>query len=209
MPTLEQEKEELLKRLAEITAKEESGEEEKMKEQNYKDFLDRKPDLVVGKAHHQTRNTKTFDKPNLVSVSVSGSCSHVYKDQVSITTATNTYFHNVWTDDQRYDFQQRLTEFVEQEVNKIIANPHQVVELMGLQYKANLRETYPKDKIKAVEEEIKKAQWEVLDKFSDDELMSIPYDLSHGGVVLADYLMNKRQHLFEKRKTKTRRHSQL
>ena len=194
MSALEKEKQELIQKLKVLDAKECTQRQEDEKIKNYENFLKRKADPIVGRAHLEV------DSPskNIASVTVNGNCSKTYiVDKLNYTNATSTYFHNVWSYEQRNKFQEKLNAFVRQEISEIISHPQQVIELMGLQNNPHLESLYPTSKIKEIKESIKKEQWMILDKYSDDELTSIRFDLSHGCSILSEYLTNNRKHLLK------------
>jgi hypothetical protein len=219
---MNQTKEDLLKQLRDLEEKEQRDRKEEEKQKNYEKFKNRKDDWVIGKAHcdigkqqidyHWTNREHTLGQ----CVSISGNCRHSYDAQAFVTVATHTFFHNVWTENQRRKFQEKLNKVAFQEVQKIMGSLRCVLEIMGLQ-SSNfyLKTLYPDNKI----EEMKKEIWEetctVLDKYSDDEFKKLlvkrhwwntetdesgersELDLSHSRSIVKRYVMEKRKHLIK------------
>jgi len=133
-------KQELEDKLYKLEQKERDEKKEKELESNYQKFLKREPDLIIGKAHAdigitQIDNswyTNRFYKIG-DAISIHGNCGTSYNAKAPITSSTNTYFHNVWTNKQRNQFQTALNKVAVKEALKIMSDLRCVLEIMGLQ----------------------------------------------------------------------------
>jgi len=200
-----QKKQKLADELRDIERQEREAAEKKRREDNYAKFLKRPADWVIGRAHCEHRfkdrgwhNSHGEQLP--ASVQVNGNMGHTYYPTAWITGATNTYFHNVWTHQQREAFQKKLNALVQAEISEIMNQPYQAIEIMGLQSEHYLlKNDYPESKIASIKKEIAKEQAAVLDKYTDEQLLGLPR-LSHGERILLDYLKANRKELFTKRK---------
>lgn len=181
--------------------------EAKRREENYKKFLQRPADWVIGRAHCDMRfkdngwhNPAGEQLPS--TVRVDGSCGHSYYPTAWVTEATGIFFHNVWSGPQRAAFQKKLNDLVQAEVAAIMSKPEQVLETMGLQSDHwLLKNQYPADKVESIKKEIQKEQWKLLDRYSDEELLAVGR-LSHGEHILQGYLQAKRKRVMKKRKAR-------
>jgi hypothetical protein len=189
---------ELLKKLELIEKSEKEKEAVKRQESNYKAFTNRINDWVIGKAHAEhTIKDNGWHHPKGYQIggfiSVSGNCGHTYYPTCNLTSASNTYFHNVWTDRQRKSFEDKLNKLAEKEIVKIMKSLRCVVELMGLQsndYFLTRSNEYPKDKISQMEKDIQKEQFKILDKYKKSEFKKLD-GLFHGNAILEDYYKYK------------------
>ncbi len=221
-------KEQLQKELAEIERIELAEKEQKELEDNYKRFMERPSDWFIGKAHADLSfiNTRYSSDRNGAllphSVSISGNCGRIYQGQAPITSATKTYFHNVWhTSYTRNEniFQEKLTKLVEEEVTKICKQLPVVLEMMGLQslHYHLTPKFFPSDKLNAVKAEIERSQKEILDTYSDEEFLALlrekpayqdpdgeyerdastEIDLTHSEMILQRYIFQNRPKVLE------------
>ena len=202
-------KEEILKRarrireieieLSNLKHEENKEKEQKVLEKNFERFLRRPTDWIIGKAHHESgvdkRGYGKFDKELFAYfINVSGNASRAYCPKAYITRVTYTYFHNVWTDKQRREFQKKLNDLVHEEIKKIAGSPICILELMGLATysEQTLRNEFLEDKIEEVKEALQKEQFSILKKFDLSELIKLYSDrISHGRRILRSYLEDK------------------
>lgn len=201
---MENTKEELEKKLKELNEKERLEKLEIEKEKRYKRFLNRKKDEIVWFAHcdiwlHNDGN-RWYEKEYNIgnAIYVSWNCWTSYNAKAPITSATHTYFHNVWTDKQRNNFQAKLNKFAIKEIYKIMDNLQTKLEIMGLQSDYYFLNSwlFPEDKIWEIKKELKKWQKEILDKYSDDEFNQIKWiTLYHWWSIYLQYLQDYRKHL--------------
>jgi hypothetical protein len=197
-------KQELLKEIEQIEEKEAEDKRQKELEINYQKFLNRAEDWVIGKAHCDIGITKIDhdwhkDRFHTIgdAISIHGNCGSSYNAKAKITSSTNTFFHNVWTDKQRQTFQDKLDKVALKEITKIMNTLEQKLEILGLQSASFFLATiYPEDKI----EEIKKEVWaetiKILDKYKDKDFKAINH-LSHSNGIYQRYLKEKRPHLYD------------
>lgn len=197
-------KEELEKKLKELNEKERLEKLEVEKEKRYKKFLNRKKDEIIWYAHCDIwlHNDwcRWYEKEYNIweAIRISWNCWTLYNAQAPITSATHTYFHNVWTDEQRDDFQKKLNDFAIKEIYKIMDNLQTKLEIMWLQsnYYFLNSSFFPENKIDEIEKELKNWQKEILDKYSDDEFNKIKWiTLSHWWTIYNEYLRKYRKHL--------------
>jgi len=166
---------------------------QKILEENYQKFLSRDKDSIIGHAHYDFYPDKDRDtianRTAPFSVYVEGNAGKSYAGRMRICHTTHIFFHNVWTDNQRYQFQLKLNDLVQKEIDKILDSPQVKLELMGL---ADIKpySKFPKDKVELVKENIRKAQFDILDKIDINELVKVSkeYDVFHGKYILKDYL---------------------
>lgn len=201
-------------------------------EKNYLRFLAREKDEIIWFAHcdieeHQNDSWRRKQWYTIWdAISISGNCGTTYKATANITSSTYAFFHNVWTDKQRRDFQNKLNDVAIKEIKKIMSDLSCVLEIMWLQ--ANdfyIRNIYPEDKKQEILSEIEKWQKEVLDTYSDEDFLWLiknqtgrynmdtkepvePYldtNLSHSNNILYTYVRKYRPSLHtEFKKTKRR-----
>ena len=215
-------KQEVKKELQEIEEKEKIEEENTRKQKNYENFKERSEDWMIGKAHADLefiniRYSSDKEQSLLpISVSISGNCGHSFTGKAPITSATKTYFRNVWdtnyTQNERA-FQDKLNKMVQNEVNKICRQLPVVLEMMGLQsnhYWIN-EEHFPKDKLAEIKNEVEKEQSKILNNYPDDEFLKLirkqnrwmtkegdpvpehlNVDLSHSRMILFRYIFKNR-----------------
>jgi len=103
--TLEQRKKAIEEELAAIRVEEEKEIQAQLKADNYKKFKERAQDWIIGKAHaqfdlrdngwHHPKGERLDCAVLPTSVSINGNCGHTYIATAEVTSATNTYFHNV------------------------------------------------------------------------------------------------------------------
>lgn len=193
-------KEKLQKELEEIRNKEHQEELEKELEANYQDFKNRPSVFMIGKGYcspPRTRysNTNTGLQSLGIRVIVPGNCSHTYEVASEVPSAVVTYFHNLFTDDMRTELQGKINKAVEETIEKALGKPEFVLDMMGLQsehYFLHQTTNYPKDKIAEIEKEIQQERFKVIDKFTEQELMSINRRLSHSNGLLLDYAKDRK-----------------
>lgn len=223
------EKQRLQKRIEKLEVEEAKKQQDAIRLKNYKAFKNRVPDWMIGRAHadldfiNQKYSSDRLKSLLPVSVSVSGNTGHTYRDQAPVTDSTNTYFHNVWNDNYKTnesEFQDKLNALVQEEVSKITKQLPVVLEMFGLQsnrYWIN-ENNFPKEKLKEIENDIQKAQAEILDTYSDEEFLnlirirsgwreengvSVPkypdpdVDLSHSRMILFRYIFSSRPSLWQ------------
>ena len=188
-------KSELLRKIELLEREEKEKEEEKEMEENYKKFKERKEDWVIGKAHCdigmtcincQWSSNRFFTLGDCIGVS--GNCGTSYNARASVTSATHTYFHNVWSDKQRLNFQKKLNNLAYKEIAKVMKDPVCVLEILGLQSDDfYLKTIYPKNKIKEIEKDIWQETKKILSGYKIGELKKIK-NLSHGAHILTRYL---------------------
>jgi|ERR1035437_839964 hypothetical protein len=195
-------KQQLENEIYKIEQKELKDKEEKRKQTNYKNFLERPSDWVIGKAHcepnfkdngwHHPKG-RQLPRP----VDVHGNCGHIYYPTAWVTEATYIYFHNVWENDDETKFQKALNDVVQKEVERIAKKLVPTLEIMGLQSNYyHLREDYPENKIKSIEKNMWIETKKILDTYSDIEIMEARKKrLSHGGSIFQKYLLENRSHL--------------
>lgn len=204
-------KEQLLKKVREIEEAEASKARDDEKNRNYKKFTERGEDWVIGKAHGDIGVTKIdydwytnrfFTIGN--AISIHGNCGTAYNAKAQITSATHTYFHNVWTDAQRRNFQNKLNKVALREITKIMGSLHCKLEILRLQSTSFfLDNLYPKDKVKEVANEIWGETVKLLDSYKDKDFKDFApkegnrIDLSHSKGILLKYLKEKRPHLLK------------
>ena len=222
-------KQELKDRLYKLEQQEAEAEREKKLENNYQQFLAREPDLIIGKAHADIGITKIdYDWHSGRfftigdAISIHGNCGTSYNARANITGATHTYFHNVWTDKQRKQFQVALNKIAVKEALKIMSDLRCVLEIMGLQSDDFFKNyIYPKNKRTEIETEIENERKKVLDKYKDKQFLElikiqsgwstknedgtmtpIPAfkntDLSHSNMILFRYVFKYRPSLHKK-----------
>lgn len=214
-------KEQLKKELLEIEEAEEKEREDTRKQQNYERFLERDEDYMIGRAHADVsfigeRYWSDKQKPLIpVSVSVSGNSGTTYYPKALLTSASKTYFHNVWENADREGFQQRFNDFVQKEIEQLSRKLHNVLEMMGLQsddYQVSER-NFPVDKLDEIRKNVEEARWEILDRYSDEDFLEllkervwvnsdtderesdVEVDLSHSRMILYRYIYHKRPNL--------------
>lgn len=226
---MEKTKEQLKDELYKLEQKEAEEKREKDLEKNYERFKEREPDLIIGKAHADIGITKIdydWHRGRFFTIgdaiSIHGNCGTSYNARAPITSATHTFFHNVWTDKQRKQFQNALNKVAIKESLKIMSDLRCVLEIMGLQsddfFKSYI---YPKDKKAEIEAEIENERKIVLDKYKDKQflelikiqkgwqtrdedgsMISIPGfknpDLSHSNMILFRYIFKNRPKLQKK-----------
>lgn len=214
-------KEELLSKVREIEKRDAEAKAEKVKQNNYEKFLKREPDWVIGLAHCDIGTTKIdYDWHTSryfsigKAISIHGNCGTNYNAEARITSATHTYFHNVWTEPQRARFQKALDKVALKEITKIMNSLRNKLEILGLQsddfYLNNL---YPKDKVESIKEETWKETVKLLNTYKDKDFIELfrtsiwsdeedengkrkeEVDLSHSRMILYRYIFQHRPRL--------------
>lgn len=107
-------------------------------------------------------------------ISIHGNIGDSYNGLAQVTASTYTYFHNLWTDNQRYQFQQKLNKVALDEIKKIVNTLPQVLDFLG--YQATdyyMKMVYPEDKIEEIKTEVWKESCKLLDKYSDDDFLKL------------------------------------
>lgn len=174
------EKEDLQNRLKEIERKEVIDTAEKQKQENHKRFKNRINDWVIGKAHadiglHKGYDGKWQESKQTIgqTISIHGNVGKSYSSQAQVTDATYTYFHNLWTNNQRYQFQQKLNKVALDEIKKIVNTLPQILEFIHLTSDYTLKTIYPEDKIDEIKAEVWKETCKILDKYSDKDFLDL------------------------------------
>lgn len=214
-------KEELKKQLAQIEEEEEAKQEEETKRANFKRFMERSPDYMVGFAHAELdfiNKRYASDRSQAIMpscVQVSGNCGKSYYPVADVTRATKTYFHNVWNQGQEREFQDELNALAYKYVTKYAFGLQQRLEMMGLQslYYYISEEYFLAEDVPTVRAEVEKAQDAILDTYTDDDFRGIQknrwhsenedgsvtetvsLELSHSNHILRRYLTSHRPHL--------------
>lgn len=192
-------KSELLKELETIQKEEQRKEIDKELQKNYEEWKERPSLFLLGKAYCQpnrTRysNTSTGFQRLGISIHVPGNCGTTYEVTKQVPSAVVTYFHNVFTNKMRQELQQDLNKLVEKTIAKALDTPEFILEMLGLQsdsYYLRSTEHYPKQKIAEIEAEIQKERFNVLDKFTEAQLLKVK-DLSHSRGILAAYAKDRK-----------------
>ena len=200
--TLKERKKAAEEEMDRIRAEEEKEIAQKVRDHNFERFMGRCTDWIIGKAHAQfdlQDNGWHLPKGEGLSpvvlptaVSIHGNCGHYYSVKAQITSATNTYFHNVIPDNYQRWFTKRILDITKELMEKVLSTPECVVELMGLQGSSHFKagRYFNEEDVPKVEAEIEKAQDEILSKFPVDQLKSLKH-LSHGGSILARHLRDR------------------
>lgn len=215
-------KEELQNKLREIEKQEELEKEKLRKQDNFKKFMERNEDFMVGKAHADLsfinqvyyRDREKSLMP--ATVSITGNSGISFQGKAPVTESTRTFFRNVWdTNYTRYEdkFQEELNALVQKYVKIVCEDLVCVLEMMGLQsnHYYITSEHFPEDKLNTVKIEIEKAQKKILNKYPDEEFIAlirkqtgwktekgeiIPefenVDLSHSKMILYRYIFKNR-----------------
>lgn len=216
-------KQELLEELAKIEEQEELTKNIEVKKKNFENFMKRSPDFMVGKAHCEfnfINKRYASDRSQSVMpdcIQVSGNCGVTYRPIADITDSTRTYFHNVWKDSVKREFQKELNELAYKYADIVKTNLYSVLEMMGLQslhYYVSEKHFTSED-LEIVKEEIKKSQFEILDEFKDEDFLNLLrtsiytddetgekvessyLDLSHSRRICTDYLKENRPELLK------------
>ncbi len=213
--------EELERELREAKRLEEEKKSQITKEKNYERFLNRSPDAVIWLAHceiedsaenrYNTRPRRTLWE----TISIHWNCWSNYNANALVTSSTYQYFHNVWSDKQRNNFQKKLNELAVKEIKKIMWDLTFTLELMWLQSNDYYLKFFPESKQKDIEKEIEIGQKNILDKFDDKDFLSLiktqswwynddwpiePYldiNLSHSSLILMKYVIKYRPTISE------------
>lgn len=174
-------KEELKRKLEDLERKDAEAKRQKELQDNYEKFKNRSEDLIIGKAHCDIGISKIYS--NWYSgryftignaISISGNCGTFYNARAPITSATHTYFHNVWTDKQKTQFQNALNKVAVKEALKIMSDLRCVLEIMGLQSDSFFKSyIYPIEKKDDIEKEIELERKKILDKYKDKEFIEL------------------------------------
>jgi len=167
-------------------------------QKNYDEWASRDSLWLLGKAYCAP-NYRKYDERNPLSplgirISVPGNCSHTYEVSKQVPQAVVTYFHNVFTNEQRENLQKRLNDVVEQALNDFLNNPKCVLDMLGLQsdsYYLKREECYPPELIKDIEREIEEERFKVIDRFKEKELLGISESLSHSRSILFIYAKSR------------------
>lgn len=209
-------KEELREKLRDVEEKEKQAEEEKKKEKNFQRFLNREEDWVIGKAHADIGRAQIdyrwedyfgLNKKIGECISIHGNCGTSYNANAKITGATHIFFHNVWTNSQRSDFQKALNKVALKEIAKIMNNLRSKLEILGLQSDDFfLRTIYPTSRVAEIREMVWGETVKLLDKHKDIEFKKLfgangdggyKTELSHSNGILLRYLKEKRKKLYD------------
>ena len=197
-------KKEVLAELARIQKAEELERVEEIKKANYEKFMGRCKDWIIGQAHAQfdlqdngwhAPKGETLDGNVLAScVAIHGNTGSTYYAKAQVTSATNMYFHNVIPSSYQSWFTKKMLDITQELMEKVLSNPKCVLEVMGLQANHHWKSTkyFREEDILKIEQEIYRAQDEVLDRFSIEELKSCGR-LFHGGSILSRHLADRRK----------------
>lgn len=227
MDTTTREKE-LLEELKKVQAEKAKEEELKIKEKNFEKFMNRLPDYMVWKAHCDmeflnARYDSELEKSIFpATVRITGNCGTTFQWKLPVTNATKTYFRNIWdTNYTKYEskFEKELIKLTQKYVQLVTNDLACVLEMMWLQsneYHVNERNFTP-EQLKIVKQEIEKAQSEILDRYSDEQILALiknqtwwTYEnwdtvpeymdtqLSHSSGILYRYVMKNRNSIKEK-----------
>ncbi len=233
MDTTTREKE-LLEELKKVQAEKAKQEEIKVKEENFKKFMNRSPDFMIWKAHADftfINERYQSDKEKSIfpaTVTITGNSWTSFQWKAPVTSSTRWYFRNIWdTNYIRYEdlFQDELNKLTEKYIKLVTNDIACVLEMMGLQanhYYVTSQHFTP-EHLKKVEKEIEKSQAEILDKYTDKQILSLirnqtwwyyenwepvpehsDTSLSHSSRILYTYIMKNRKSLVsEFKKTRT------
>lgn len=217
-------KQELLDELSKIEELEKQERENKIKEENYKKFLDRPEDYMVGKAHcdlsfiGKRYSDERLESVFPVSVSITGNCGTTFQGKIPMTGASKTYYRNIWDDGKiSYEraFDEELRNLTKKYVDLVCNDISCKLELMGLQSNSYFinEDNFPKDKLEEIKRLVELAQADILNRYSDDEIKSLVYEyplyddnnikvgsdfrtrLSHSNMILYRYIFKNRQTL--------------
>lgn len=226
MDTITREKE-LLEELKKVQAEKAKQEEIKVKEENFKKFMNRSPDFMIWKAHadftfinqrYQSEKEKSIFP---ATVTITGNSWTTFSGKIPVTESTKRYFRNIWdTNYTRYEdeFQKELNKLTEKYVKLVTDDIACVLEMMWLQ--ANhyylTEQHFTPEQLKIVENEVEKSQAEILDRYSDKQILwliknqtgwryengePVPEhsdtSLSHSAVILYRYVLKNRESLQE------------
>lgn len=224
MDTTTREKE-LLEELRKVQAEKVKEEEIKVKEENFKKFMNRSADFMIGKAHADftfinERYLSEIEKSIFpATVTITWNSWTSFQGKIPVTKSTRTYFRNIWdTNYTRYEdmFQKELNELTKKYVNLVTNDIACVLEMMWLQSNEYYvtEEHFTKDKLTIVKEEIQKEQAEILNRYSDEQILSLirsqtwwtyeswepvpehlDVNLSHSTVILFRYVLKNRESL--------------
>jgi hypothetical protein len=186
-------REDLMRQLSALNAKEEAEREEARLQANYNNWKSRKSVFMLGKAYLDIKN-----KENLgISVSVPGNAGQTYKVGEFLPSSVVTYYHNVLDDNLRRELQSELTKVVESFVEKTVKSPIAVLEMLALADTHSTPKDFPKDKLEEMKEELRQERFKVLDQFTEEELSDVATrHISHGGSILRDYAKEKGYDLY-------------
>lgn len=167
-------------------------------QKNYKEWVERKPLWLLGKAYC-TPNKSQFsdDRPIRslqIGVHVPGNCSRSYEVSKQVPAAVVTYFHNIFSEPMRQKLQKGINDVVESVVNEFLNNPKCVLDMIGLQgddYYLRRSQHYPPELIEDMEKEIEEERYKVIDRFKEDELIPVVGDLSHSNGILYGYAQSR------------------
>lgn len=177
-------KQEIEKELREVEEAEEREKEVTRKQKNYENFKERSADWMIGRAHADLSfiniKYRSEEEGALLpdTVHISGNCSTYFQGKAPTTSATRTYFRNVWDTNYKRNeelFQQKLNKLVQDEVREICSQLPVLLEMMGLQSNHYWISTknFPKDKLNEVKKDVEDAQAEMLDKYSDKDFLAL------------------------------------
>jgi hypothetical protein len=193
-------KEQLKAQLTKLVEQEQKEKFEKDLEANYQAFKDRPSVFLLGKGYCSPITTKYSDaltglRSLGITVTIPGNSSYTYRVTSEVTSAVVTYFHNVITDSIRNELQQKINKVIEETIEKVVGTPQCVLEMLGLQsedYFLDQTVHYPKDRIDEIKKEILEERFKVVDKFAEQELISVVGRLSHSTHLLKLYAQNRK-----------------
>lgn len=167
---------------------------EQQKIKNYEAWKKRESVFLLGKAYCTPNETWYRDTSEGLTelgirISIPGNMGSTYKVSSGVPSAVVTFFHNVLTDEVRRELQRDLNSVVERLIEKTLSNPKVMIEMLGLQsddYFLRRTDHYPKECIETMEQEIQQERNNVLDRFTEEELLAIKRP-SHGRAILINY----------------------
>ena len=177
------------------------------KQIDYERFIERPKDAVIGHAHYdygytsystygvisKTKLSK-FERHSPFVIVVKGRANEEkrYYTPMELCHTTLAFFEKMWTDEQRTDFKRKLNALVRSEIRKILKNPLNMVELLGV---ANTQgwNVFPNNKKEKAKLIVQEEQFKILDKMDMNELIEMfkEHKLKYGRSLLNKYLVHK------------------
>lgn len=221
MDTTTREKE-LLEELRKVQLEKAKEEEIKIKEKNFEKFMNRTPDFMIWKAHSDfsfinlSYSSDKMKKIFPATVTITGNSWTTFTWKAPVTESTRTYFRNIWdTNYTRYEdkFEKELNKLTEKYIKLVTNDIACVLEMMGLQSNSHYmtEQFFTAEQLKIVKEEVEKSQAEILDRYSDEQILSLirnqnwwsymdwekvtehnDTNLSHSSVILYRYVFKNR-----------------
>lgn len=218
---------ELLEELKKVQLEKQKEEEKKIKQKNFEKFMSRSPDFMIWKAHSDfsfinlSYSSDKMKKIFPATVTITGNSWTTFTWKAPVTESTRTYFRNIWdTNYTSYEdkFEKELNKLTEKYIKLVTNDIACVLEIMGLQSNSHYmtEQFFTPEKLKIVKEEVEKSQAEILDKYSDEQILSLirnqtwwtymdwepvpeykDTNLSHSSVILYRYILKNRPTLKE------------